>query len=378
MRPRAEGDGKAGRAEAADGLPTPHDPGPGIDAKVRYLKSRARLAAPASGEAWIETHMSWIFFDGDRVLKLKKPVRYPFLDFSTLSKREFDCREEIRLNERLAPGVYIGLVALQWNGGSFSLADEAELPATGWTVDWLVSMRRLPEDRTLRATIARGGPDTSELDRLAAALGGFYGKAAPVRLAPDEYVSRFERGQSANREVLLRPQFQLRDAARALDMFDTALALNREMIARRAADGRIVDGHGDLRPEHVYLLEPPVVIDCIEFNVHLRQVDPIDELAFLALECELAGAAWVGAWLIERCCAALADLPPRGLVDLYAAFRGLIRARLAMAHLLDPRPANPAKWPGLARRYIECSLSALARLDARPQPLIAATLGDKP
>ena len=95
----------------------------------------------------IETHMSWVFLAGEHVLKMKKPVRYPFLDFSTLAAREFDCREELRLNARLAPGVYLGLMALQERGGGLALVPEAQLPTAGRTVDWLVLMRRLPARR---------------------------------------------------------------------------------------------------------------------------------------------------------------------------------------------------------------------------------------
>jgi aminoglycoside phosphotransferase family enzyme len=109
----------------------------------------------------------------------------------------------------------------------------------------------------------------------------------------------------------------------------------------------------------VCLLDPPVVIDCLEFNPRLRQVDPLDELAFLGLECELAGAAWIGARLLERCTVALADPAPPEALNLYTAYRALLRARLAMAHLLDPEPRTPERWTPLAQRYVDRALRSL-------------------
>ncbi|HEX6361978.1 MAG TPA: hypothetical protein VFZ93_03420, partial [Albitalea sp.] len=112
----------------------------------------------------------------------------------------------------------------------------------------------------------------------------------------------------------------------------------------------------------VCLLEPPVVIDCIEFNASLRHVDPFDEVAFLALECDLAGAPWIGPRLVEGLAAALEERPPAPLIQLYKALRALLRARLAMAHLLDPAPRTPETWPVLAQRCVRHAVAALDEL----------------
>jgi len=312
----------------------------------------------AAGVEVIETHMSWVFLVGDQVLKLKKPVRYPFLDFSTLAAREACCREELRLNRRLAPGIYRGLMAVQSAQGRLVLRGEGE-PAAGPTVDWLVWMRRLPRERMLDARLAAGMLGGADVDALVEVLATFYRQAVRIPPDPAAYLARFEREHAVDREVLLRPQFQLRGASEALDRFGAALAAGRPLLRLRAEGGRVVDGHGDLRPEHVALLDPPVVIDCLEFNAALRQVDPFDELCFLSLECELAGAAWVGPRLVEGCARALGDRPADALLHLYAAARALLRARLAMAHLLDPQPRTPARWPAQAQRYVDRARVAL-------------------
>jgi aminoglycoside phosphotransferase family enzyme len=339
------------------------EPETSLDAKLRFLQAPSSHPDSKPPLDWLETHMSWLFFAGDRVLKLKKPVRFPFLDFSTLPAREFYCREELRLNARLAPGVYLGLMALQRSRSGLALVPEDRLPGTGQTVDWLVLMRRLPTDRMLSQRIAEARVEPRDIDALTAVLAAFYRRAPKVGVTPQEYVARFQREQAANREVLLRPQFALRGAAPALTRFDAALVERADLLHDRAERSCVVDGHGDLRPEHVCLLAPPVVIDCLEFNAQLRQVDPFDEIAFLALECEIAGAPWIGPRLAAGCAAALGEMPPPALMQLYTAHRALLRARLAMAHLLDPQPRTPQKWPPLAQRYIE---RALAGLDAPP------------
>ena len=329
---------------------------PGIDAKLRFLASHAGPGEPVECH---ETHMSWVFLVGDHALKLKKPMRTPVLDFSTLAAREFNCREELRLNVRLAPGIYRGLLALQWHDGSFSLLPESRLPGPGQTVDWLVLMRRLPAHRMLSHAIAERQAGPPDIESLSAVLAPFYRAAAITPVAPHEYVARFERELAASRSVLLNPRLDVPQAGHMLDRLGSALARGAGLLQERAQRERIVEGHGDLRPEHVCLLHPPVVIDCLEFNAQLRQIDPFDEICFLALECDMAGAPWVGPKLQRGGSLALGDAPVAPLMQLYTALRAALRARLSIAHLLDPAPRTPEKWSPLAQRYIERAQAAL-------------------
>jgi uncharacterized protein len=329
---------------------TPLDPD--LESRLRFLQAPASHGVRAGELSWIETHMSWLFFAGDRVLKLKKPVHTRYLDFSSVAAREFDCREELRLNSRLAPGVYLGLSALQQTPDGYRLLPETDLPAPGQTVDWLVRMRRLPEPVRLDHRIACLAARPADIDALAAVLSGFYRAAAEQPLPAASYLRHFESEQAINREVLLDRRWTPAGAARALDGLDAALAQQADALGERAA-GHLREGHGDLRPEHVFLLDPPVVIDCLEFNPALRCVDPFDEVAFLGLECEMAGAPWVGPRLHGHLAAALGGAPGPALMRLYVAARALLRARLSLAHLLDERPRTPERWRPLAARYIE-------------------------
>jgi len=336
-------------------------------ARLRFLQSPAAHqghAGVVDVVETIETHMSWVFMAGDHVVKLKKAVRYPFLDFSTLEAREHFCREELRLNARLAPGVYLGLLALRQCDGAYTLLPEAQLPAAGQTVDWLVLMRRLPPQRLLDHLIAEGRATREDIDALARVLAAFYRQAPAAGVPPPDYLARFRHEQAINRQVLMQPALRLPGTEAALDGLDAALSRHAGLLMARAAGGQVVDGHGDLRPEHVCLQAPPVVIDALEFNAALRQVDPFDELCFLGLECELAGAPWIGPQLVTACAALLGNAPPPALLHLYTAYRAQLRARLALAHLLEPQPRQPHKWAPQAQRYLDRSLSALAQADA--------------
>ena len=337
---------------------------PDLAAKVRFLRSPEAHRGRTDVDA-IETHMSWVFLAGDRVLKMKKPVRFPMLDFSTLAARERHCRDEIRCNARLAPGVYLGLETLQWDGIALTRLAEEALPACPRTVEWLVSMRRLPADRMLHRLVADGGVTTGAIDAVLDLLAGFYRGATRIAVTADAYAARLHREQAANREVLLRPQFHLERAALVLDRMEDALHRHAGLLAERCREGRIVEGHGDLRPEHVCVIDPPVIIDCIEFNAELRQVDPLDEIAQLGLECALIGAPWIGPLLVAGLCIRLDDRPPAGLPNLYTGRRALLRARLAMAHLLDPQPRVPERWAPLAQRCLACALDALDSLEGQ-------------
>lgn len=333
--------------------------------KVAYLSRPSTYGAPQGGVEVRETHMSWVFLAGDRVYKLRKPVKYPFLDFSTLPAREADCHDEIRLNRRLAPQVYLGVARLtREDDGALALDGH------GGIVDWLVVMRRLPEDRMLDNAIGAGTATREQVERVGSLLAGFYRNLGPASVSEEEYIGQFARQHVNNRALLEDRRFGLPGDGleRMLSDIGNLLAREPELLMDRVADGRIVEGHGDLRPEHVCLCEPPVVIDCLEFNRALRLVDPFDELADLAMECERLGASWIGHVLVERCAAALEDSPPPRLMAFYTAYRACVRARLALAHLLDTRVRDPGRWRPLAREYLTLGERAALSLWPREVP----------
>ena len=336
--------------------------GPDLDAELAFL--RATLAADGGPVECVETHLSWVLLAGRRVLKLKKRIGHGVTDFSTLAARERNAREELRLNRRLAADVYQGLIAVDWDGERFALRAEGAGPPRGEVVDWLVAMRRLPEHRMLHRVIASGALKSRDVEALVEVLVRFYRTAAPATLDASEHVARLRAELAASRRVLELPAFALAAASGLCDGVEKAISLHEPELRARVRDGRIVDGHGDLRPEHVCLVEPPVIIDALEFDARLRQVDPFDELSFLGLECAVAGDAGLGPRIVERCARELGDDPPPALLSLYAASRALIRARLSAAHLLDGQVRTPAKWLPQTERYLGQAALATARLAA--------------
>lgn len=337
------------------GFPPPHTVS--TEDKVRYLASPA--AHGGRRPDVIETHMSWLFSAGDRVLKLKKPVRTDCLDFSTLVLREFNCSEEARLNRRLAPDVYVGVLPLvAYSDGTLAIGPQAGAE----TVDWLVAMRRLPAARMLDVAIRAGTVSPPDIDRLGDRLARFFRDARRVPLSGDAYIVRFEALQAVNRALLTLPRFASLDATPVLDAVDAARGRHAGALRDRAEGGHVREGHGDLRPEHVALDGIPLVIDCLEFNAQLREVDPFDELAFLGLECRLLGAPWIEPRLLAHVAQALGEAPSPAVLALYGVHRALLRARLSAAHLLDPDPRRPEHWLPQAARYLAEARTALRAL----------------
>jgi aminoglycoside phosphotransferase family enzyme len=323
--------------------------------KLRFLCDPAAFGLAKGGVELIETHMSYVFLAGAGAYKLKKQVRYPFLDFSTVAARERNCREELRLNRRLAPDVYLGVIPLVRTGSGLALGGE------GAIVDWLVAMRRLPRERMLDARVKSRAVSDAEIDAVCDVLAGFYRQAMASFLTPEDYVTRFLREQALNRDVLTRPGLDLTtERLAALDLLDARLASSRPQLEARAQSGRLVDGHGDLRPEHICLTESVVIFDCLEFNAELRQVDPFDEIALLGVECAQLGAPQLLRRFTEGLALRLGAAPPWEMVSLYAAWRATLRARLSIAHLLEPAPRDPARWAPQANLYLDIAARALA------------------
>jgi aminoglycoside phosphotransferase family enzyme len=352
-----EADAEAPMSQARAAPPPPTEA-----AKVAFLSRPDSWPHRPAGVEVVQTHMSWVFLAGPRVYKLKKPVRTAFLDFSTLARRRAAVADELRLNRRLAPDVYLGKRALRMDaGGGLTLG-----PA-GQVADWLVEMRRLPEDRTLHALIVAGRARPDDLGPLAAALVAFYRGLPPAPIAPARYAGNFEAQHVVTARALSDPQFGVEPGAvsHALGAFETALAALRPALEARVRAGRVVEGHGDLRPEHVFLTDPPVVIDSLEFNQGLRTVDPFDELAFLGLECARLGAGWVLPTLRAPLERGLGEEIDPALLAFYWRYRALLRARLAILHLAAPEQRDPERWAPLARRYLALAEEAEVRTSRR-------------
>ena len=326
-----------------------------IGRKVRFLSSPDSYQEHPSRVEVIETHFSWVFLTDARAYKLKKPVQGDGFDFRSIAARRRNAMAEVRLNRRLAPDVYLGAVPLVLSGdGGLSIG------GPGRPVDWLVKMIRLDADHMFDRRLARRDWHYAEIEGLAYRLATFFATARRARLTAPQLKRRITAELSAAlaafraaRETRLLTA--LKPIARRLDTFMTRRAA---WFRQRIQEHRLADGHGDLRPEHVYLRDLPRIIDCLEFRADLRQLDPINEISYLALECRRLGGPKIEGHLLRRYRERTGDAPPCELVRFYETLNAVIRARIAIRHLDEPVRRTPDQWLARAAAYLAIAAKA--------------------
>ena len=297
---------------------------PSSESLVNVLRQPTLYGKHVSSVECIETHISWVFLTDQFAFKLKKPVRFDFLDFSTAALREQACREELRLNRRLARDVYLDLVPVAIENNQFHLGSGGKI------VDWLVKMRRLPADRALDQLVKSRTISSNQVEQIAHLLGDFYAQLPPICIRTEDYLDELAHHLRDNEHQLLDTRHDL--DITAIERIHEAqwryLTLARDILASRVLDGRIVEGHGDLRPEHIYLTPHPVIIDCIEFNRDYRILDVADELSFLTMETARLLAPWIGESVLTTYSKCTGDHPPPNLLAFYSAYRACVRAKV--------------------------------------------------
>jgi len=282
---------------------------------------------PTDGIEVIHTHISIVCLAGARAYKLKKAVTLPFLDFSTLTLREHFCREELRLNRRLCPWVYLDVVPLRRGPGGLNFCGD------GVTVDHAVLMTRLPAERMLDRLLAHDAVRADEIDRLARAVADFHRGAergervraagAPERLALQVRANFSDSAPWVGTVLDAALHARLREAAEA----DIAWLL--PLLARRAGAGCVVDGHGDLHARNVCLTDPPAIYDCIEFSEAFRCGDTATEVAFMAMDLRYRGHRDLAERFVATYAMAGADPELPHLLPPLVRYRALVRAKVA-------------------------------------------------
>ena len=238
--------------------------------------------------------------------------------------------------------------------------------ATGTVVEWLVMMRRLPDgwmlDHLLARAMAQGLPQP-DLRPVAAQLAAFYRGLRPAVTDTERYLRRLRRDIDDCERKLREPELAafIEDARPLCARLRSFLRERTGLFAARVEAGRIVEGHGDLRPEHICMETPPAIIDCLEFSAELRTLDVADELGFLGLECERLGAPRLGRLLFDVYGELSGDTPDAALIDYYQAFRACIRAGLAIWHLKETRYRDSPKWALRSRHYLRLAAEHLDR-----------------
>ncbi|HEY8544133.1 MAG TPA: AAA family ATPase, partial [Acidimicrobiales bacterium] len=319
-----------------------------------------------------ETHSAVVIFLGDRAYKVKKPVDLGFLDFRDRAAREAACHREVELNRRLSPDVYLGVADVTGPDGK--------------VCDHLVVMRRMPAERRLSTLVAQGADVDDDLWRLAHLVAAFHAKAERSAAADAAASLDALAGRWAENTATLRAHADYVDRAavdRAQALADRYLAGRAELFERRIAEGRAVDGHGDLLADDIFCLDDgPRVLDCIEFAAQYRLADTLADVAFLAMDLERLGRPD----LAERFLAAYRthadDTWPPSLAHHHVAYRAHVRAKVTAIRAAqgDPAAAGEAgRLLDLALRHLEAGQVRLILVGGLPgtgKSTLAAGLGD--
>jgi aminoglycoside phosphotransferase family enzyme len=320
---------------------------------VRFLRRPRNYPERPSRVEVLETHFAWIFLTDTHAYKLKKSVLRGSMDYRTIAARRRVCCDEVILNRRLAPDSYLAVVPItRASDGTLALGRTGH----GRIVDWVVKMHRLPANRMLDHAIIERRVNQQDVRVLVARLTGFFAAAVRQPMIAGRYIEHLAARAAQNQRDLCSPDLGLnhRLVTRITGMQLAFLTEHQAAVGARAE--HLIDGHGDLRPEHVYLgsdSDGPCVIDCLEFDAGLRWLDPAEEIAFLALECRMLGARALSRTLLKRYRAATRTPPDVGTMDFYMSHCALTRAKLAAWHLRDPEIARHAPaWRARAQRYL--------------------------
>jgi uncharacterized protein len=292
---------------------------------VSFMRDPASYPHGPDRVRLIQTHISYVAIAPPYAYKVKKPVDFGFLDFSTLEARRRYCEIEIDLNRRLCDGVYERVVPISERGGALRFGTD------GAVVEYALEMRALEDGYFLDARIADVGHD--EIDRIVAKLGAFY--ARQPRSAQIARWGRIDRLKVNTDENFRQTEHAIGDlvssaAHGAIRTFTDGFFDHRALLLnRRRAEGRIVDGHGDLHLEHIHLTPDTLCIfDCIEFNDRFRYLDVANDVAFLAMDMDLHGRRDLARYLVDRMRDALDDPELAELMDFYTCYRAVVRAKV--------------------------------------------------
>jgi aminoglycoside phosphotransferase family enzyme len=307
----------------------------------------------------VQTHISLVFLADEFVYKIKKPVNFGFLDFSTLKKRRYYCHQEVILNRRLSKDTYIGVVPITYDGNSHLMGI-----GKGRVVEYAVKMKRLPHDMFMKSVFLRGALKREHLKRIAGVAARFHlsAKNSPAidkfaepegfRVNTDENFAQTERyiGKSIQRKDFHAIQKWTGDFYNA----------NRARFYRRIKANRIRDCHGDLHMEHICLTQDLPIFDCIEFNRRFRYTDAACDIAFLLMDLEYHGGV-VHSKMLWNSYAEMAaeETDVEGLLTFYKVYRAFVRGKVSSFQLDDENIGMEKKQEAIqtARRYFRLARS---------------------
>lgn len=304
-----------------------------------------------------QTHISNVFIGDEFVYKIKKPVNFGFLDFSTLELREKYCREEVELNNRFSEGVYLGVYPVTFDG------TRHRIDGDGKVVEYAVKMKRLPDENLMKVRLAGGELTETDITRIAKTIADIhsrskgsekineFGKLEAVRFNVDEC---FEQTEEFIGNSITKKQY---DSLKSWT--ENFYAENGKLFDDRINEGRIKDCHGDLHMEHVCLTDPIIIFDCIEFNERFRFSDTASDIAFLLMDLEYNGGKDFAKLLKNEYLKFAGEKDISGLINFYKVYRAYVRGKVTSFMLNDPAVPDEKKDKAriTAQKYFELAYS---------------------
>ena len=306
----------------------------------------------------VQTHISLVFVGDKFVYKVKKPVNFGFLDFTSLEKRALYCRQELALNRRLARDIYVDVLPIRFDGKRYTMRS-----TKGEIVEHAVKMKRISEQRLMKSLYERGALTENHLVRLARTLAGFhlnalrsqeideFGEPDRFKINTDENFSQIRKytGVSLEKKQL-----------RALrDWTDRFYRTKRDLFYRRIEQGKIRDCHGDLHMEHVCFSRAVSIIDCIEFNDRFRYSDTLADIAFLLMDLGYHGGKRFSAVLWKHYRTFVGEETVEPLLEFYKVYRAVVRGKVNSFQVDDPSISAGDKERAVqrARKYFTLACS---------------------
>jgi len=333
--------------------------------QIQDLRRSTLAEGGESENQFIETHISWVFLVRDHAYKIKKPIKYSFLDFSTLKKRKYFCEKEIVLNKRLAPDMYLGVVPVTRNGKDLHL----ENGGSG-VIDYAVKMRRMDNSREMDLLLLKNEVTEEDVRRLAKKIAGFH---KSVRVITRDFDFQRYREDFNDLESVLNTvseylgKHYARRIENAVERSDSYLKTNRAFLNSREKDGFVREGHGDLHSKNVFILKEPVIFDCIEFSEQLRFLDIINEVAFFCMDMEANHHPELGEIFFALYLEEMGITPTQGLQQLfsyYKAYRANVRAKVYALNISQVSDKKIIRLKLLEiKRYLILMCNHLARID---------------
>jgi aminoglycoside phosphotransferase family enzyme len=298
---------------------------------------------PTSSVDLIQTHISWVFLTDRFAYKVKKPLDLGFLNFSTLRQRHYYLKQELMLNRRLCPEIYLAVLPICAKGGSVKVGGQ------GRPLEYILRMVRMPQERMMDEVADREGLSREIMDRLIAKLVPFYRQAATgprINRYGSPKVISFNHEENFSRIARCVDRLLSRELFEEIRTFSLGfLERHQDLFRHRITEGRIRDCHGDLHMKNICLADSVYVFDCIEFNARFRYGDVAADIDFLAMDLDFHGFRELSRYFVRRFAEASADPELLMMLDFYKCYRACVRGKINAVAATEPEQKERGGWP---------------------------------